>query len=203
MKVIGIVGGIGSGKSLICEYIKNNYNACFINADGIGHQVLEKNTDVYNQVFERYGKQILNADGSINRKALGDIVFSASEDLKWLNSVSHPYIKSKIIKKIEEYKEKKSCDLIILEAAILIEAGWGQLADYIILVKCKEDIRVERLINSRSITEQKAKTIISKQSTDIQLERFSDEIIDNSLDKNNSYKQIDIIIKKILEDHNE
>lgn len=203
MKVIGIIGGIGSGKTQVAEYITNNFKAYLINADKIGHEALEKNTEVYKEILSRYGKSVLDADGGINRKLLGEIVFSSSEDLMWLNSLTHPYIKNRIIKEIEEYKSNKDYELIILEAAILIEAGWKDLADYIILVKCSEHKKIERLIQSRGVSEEKVKKIISKQSTDVELEKYSDYTIDNSLNIQDLFTQTHLTIEKILEDKNE
>ena len=92
MKVLGITGGIGSGKTLVLNILKENYNAEIIEADRLGHELMEPGRAVYNNVVSYFGRDILGKDDTIDRKKLGDIVFADKDKLRKLNGLSHPVV---------------------------------------------------------------------------------------------------------------
>lgn len=203
MKVIGVIGGIGSGKSEITNYISKNFRAYVIIADQIGHEVLKKDSIAFQAIVNHYGREILDTKGNINRKALGDIVFNDKNELNWLNNITHPLIYDKVIGKINEVKKSQLFDIIIFEAAIMVEANWLELVDFVWLVTCAEEIRIERLIKSRNLSENKIKNIISNQQNDNELKKIADLVIDNSNDRELTFHHVHIETLKVLEAKNE
>jgi len=142
--LIGITGGIASGKSTILKYL-NEKGYSTINADKLGHKVLEKENSGYQKLLDTFGNEILNPNGSINRQQLGKIVFGNSEKLKTLNDISHPAI-ANMIK--EEFKKSVlvSVDgIVFLEAALLIETNWYKFCGQTWVVLLDSSIASKRL----------------------------------------------------------
>lgn len=147
MKVLGIVGGVASGKSHVTKAFAS-LGAQVIDADQIGHAVL-KDPDVKNQLVKRWGNQILDLQGEISRPAVGALVFGDSSDAKqnrqFLESLSHPRIRSEINRQLERLREE-NCPLVILDAALLIETGLIKLCDMVLFVEVSEPIRQQRAL---------------------------------------------------------
>lgn len=189
--VIGLTGGIGCGKTMVLEHLKTEYNAFVIEADKIGHQVMEFNAKGYDMVVKAFGNEIVNNEGStpyINRKILGQIVFNDKEKLKLLNSITHPLIHQEIEKLILDCNKQ----LIIIEAAILLETSLKNLCNTLWYVYADENIRLERLQKYRNIDKEKALQIMKNQWSDKDFRSACQVIIDNSFDKENTYDQIKI-----------
>ena len=189
--VIGLTGGIGCGKTMILDYLKTEYNSFVIEADKIGHTILEYNTEGYNQVVKAFGDTIVNYDGEnpyIDRKILGSIVFSDKEKLKLLNNITHPLIH----KEIENLITKCNNQLIIIEAALLLDTSLRTLCDVLWYVYADKNIRLERLQQYRNIDNAKALQIMDNQPADKEFRDECQVIIDNSFDKENTYEQIKI-----------
>ena len=106
MKVLGITGGIGSGKTLVLNILKENYNAEIIEADRLGHELMEPGRAVYNNVVSYFGRDILGKDDTIDRKKLGGIVFADKDKLRKLNELSHPVIRDEILRIIDEGRNR-------------------------------------------------------------------------------------------------
>ena len=189
--VIGLTGGIGCGKTMVLEHLKTEYNSFVIEADKIGHKILDYGTQGYDNVIEAFGKDIVNYQGKtpyIDRKILGSIVFSDKAKLELLNSITHPLIHKEIEGLIDE------CDkhLIIIEAALLLDTSLRTLCDVLWYVYADENIRLERLQQYRNIDNAKALQIMSNQPSDEEFRDVCQVIIDNSYDKENTYEQIKI-----------
>lgn len=199
MKVIGIIGGVGTGKSEIIKYIAKNFNVAIIKADEIGHQVLLKDSPAYVEIVQHFGKDILDHNNDIDRKALGSIVFKDKVALEWLNKTTHPLIYKKVIDKMNEVKSSKMFDIIIFEAAIMVEAHWLNLVDYVWLITCSEEVRIERLMRSRNMSIEKIKNIIESQQKDSYLKSFANVVIDNSFKKEQTFKKVYLETLKVLE----
>lgn len=189
--VIGLTGGIGCGKTMVLEHLKTEYNAFVIEADKIGHQVMEFNAKGYDMVVKAFGNEIVNNEGStpyIDRKILGQIVFNDKEKLKLLNSITHPLIHQEIEKLILDCNKQ----LIIIEAAILLETSLRALCNTLWYVYADENIRLERLHKYRNIDKEKALQVMKNQWSDKDFRSDCQVIIDNSFDKENTYDQIKI-----------
>jgi dephospho-CoA kinase len=197
MKLIGLTGNIASGKSKISEYLKSK-GFKIIDADSIGKSVLSFN-NIKNKLVRTFGKDILENDGSINRRELGKIVFSSKENLKKLNRITLPVLTKLIKKKINELKRKK-VKYAILDAAILIEANWHKLVDKVWVVYTDPEIQLERLIKRENYSIEEAKNRINAQLSIEEKLKYADKIINNSYDWERTKEQIDNILKEIFKD---
>lgn len=190
MKIIGIIGGCGSGKSEISNLLKNKFNAYIINADKVAHDIFKRNNIVTEKVVKSFGKNILDDNGNINRKRLGTIVFSDKEKLKLLTDITHPYINDTIINTIDELKKNNTYNLIVLEITAVNKGEIHSIINEYWYVYCDMDIRLERLLKYRNIPTSSANKIISNQPTDSEFRKYADIVIDNSNTLECTYKQI-------------
>ena len=159
MKIIGITGGVGAGKSTVLDHLEKQYNACVLQADKIGHLVMEPGGICYGQVIALFGKQIIKNDKTIDRKMVSDVVFAHEEMRQKLDDIIHPAVKSYILDKIEEQK-KAGCTLMIVEAALLLEDHYDAFCDKVWYIHTDQEIRIERLMSSRGYTREKAENIM-------------------------------------------
>jgi len=127
MKVIGLTGGIGSGKSTVSGFLKE-LGAAVIDADEVGHEALKPGTEAWREAVVAFGREILDPEGSIDRKKLGEIVFADPKALARLNQIAHPRISAMVKAQIEEYRRRGE-KVVVLEAPLLLEAGRPSLAD--------------------------------------------------------------------------
>lgn len=189
--VIGITGGVGSGKSTILEFMKERYNASVYIADAIGHKVMQMGNDAYLSIVETFGADILKDDLDIDRVKLGVIVFENEEKLKMLNAIIHPEVKKYIINGILEEYNKDGQKLFIVETAILYEVGYQNMCTetwYIHVDKCE---RMKRLMASRGYSVNKCESIISNQLSDEEFIEKCDFVINNGNDLNITKNQIE------------
>jgi dephospho-CoA kinase len=160
MKIIGLTGGIGSGKSEIAAYLKQ-LGAAVIDADKVGHDIFNRGTPCWQKVVETFGREILDSEGNINRKSLAKIVFQNPQAIKKLNSITHPVILDEIKSRLLKF-ESEGFDTAVVEAALLIEAGWAPSMNEIWLALAPEEIILERLIK-RGLSEEDARARIASQ----------------------------------------
>ncbi|MEQ2358356.1 dephospho-CoA kinase [Blautia intestinihominis] len=190
MKIIGITGGVGAGKSTVLDHLEKQYNACVLQADKIGHLVMEPGGICYGQVIALFGKQIIKNDKTIDRKMVSDVVFAHEEMRQKLNDIIHPAVKSYILDKIEEQK-KAGCTLMIVEAALLLEDHYDAFCDKVWYIHTDQEIRIERLMSSRGYTREKAENIIARQATEGFFREHADYIIQNNGDLDETWRQIE------------
>lgn len=195
MRLIGLTGNIASGKSKISEYLKSK-GFKIIDADSIGKTVLSIDS-VKNKIIRSFGKNILNEDGSINRRELGRIVFSSKENLKKLNRITLPILTKLVKRKISELKKKK-VKYAVLDAAILIEAGWHKLVDEVWVVYTDSETQLERLIKRENYSVEEAKNRIEAQLNIEEKLKYADKVIDNSYNWDNTKGQIDKILDELF-----
>ncbi len=186
--VIGLIGGIGSGKSVVAKLLEKHYKAHIINADEIGHQVIQKGTPSYKKIIDYFGAEILNTDGTINRKNLGYLVFNNSQNLKKLNEFTHPFMFKEIELIIHQLC---SFQLIVLEAAVMIEAKFYELVDELWFIYSNKDIRIKRLINHRGFSLTEVQSRMKQQYSDEIFQTYADYCIDNSATLEYTLKQIE------------
>ena len=127
MYVIGLTGGIGTGKSAVAQLLAEQ-GAVILNADRVGHEVYARGGPAYDDVIAEFGAEIVAADGSIDRKKLGPIVFSSPEKLARLNAITHPRMKEMMREKLTDAARSRA-EVAVLEAALLFDAGWDDLTD--------------------------------------------------------------------------
>jgi len=127
MKVIGLTGGIGSGKSTVSQFLAE-LGAVILDADRVGHEAFKPDTDVWREVVAAFGRQILTTNGDVDREKLGETVFANPESLLRLNQIMHPRIYEMVKARLEEYR-RQGVSVVVLEAPLLIEAGWSSVVD--------------------------------------------------------------------------
>ena len=189
MLVLGLTGNIGCGKSSVSTIFMEN-NIKVVDADIVARQIFD-DKNLLNEVFSTFGKSIRNQDGSLNRRALGNIVFNDDEKLILLNNLTHPKIKQKILSKVEEYKNQGE-KIVVIDAALLIEDDYIPYIQKLILITCRKEIQINRIIARDNCTKEEAISRINSQMSQEEKVKFADYIIDNS----NSFDELQ---KKVLE----
>lgn len=179
MKIIGITGGVGCGKSTVLSYLKEEFSAKIYEADKIAHLLQEPGNICYQKIVDAFGEEILNADGTINRPALGQIVFAEPEKLVLLNEIVHPEVKQYVISKIEEERHAGT-EFFVLEAALLLEDGYDKVCDEIWYIFTEESRRRERLKASRGYSDEKIDAVMAAQMSEEEFRRRCRRTIDNS-----------------------
>ena len=200
MKILGITGGVGSGKSRILYELKEDYGAYVIEADKLAHELMEPGRSIYNKIIEEFGKEILLNEPpyAIDREKLGGIVFNDGDKLGLLNSISHPLVKEDILRQIDEARDKGDVKLFVIEAALLIEDGYKDICDEIWYVWVDREERIRRLIAQRGYTREKCISIFDSQSPDEYYKKYADFTINNQKNYENSSKQLKLRLNKFL-----
>ena len=192
MKVLGITGGIGAGKSTVLAYLSKKYRARVIQADQAAHVLEQPGQECYHRIVETFGKEILSAGGEIDRRLLGNIVFSDKRSLEELNDIVHPAVREYIIQEIRQERLAGTAPFIVLEAALLIEEHYDEICDELWYVRTGEEIRRKRLMASRGYTAEKAGEIMRNQLSDALFLKHCQFVVDNNSDFiENTYGQID------------
>lgn len=195
--IIGITGGVGSGKSTVLKYLENRYKACIIEADMVAKEIMEPGHIVYDRVVGAFPGLIVDKQGNIDRPNLASIVFNDEEKLKLLNSIVHPGVKEEIKGQINAIKAVDSEKIVVIEAALLIEDGYKAICDEIWYIYCEREERIKRLIASRGYSREKAIEIMNNQLSDEEFKRNTDEFIDNTSSEEWTHEQIDTLLGKI------
>ena len=186
--LVGLTGGIASGKSTVIRYLRDN-GYSIIDADKLGHRVLEPGTHGYKKVVETFGKGILHPEGTVNRPALGKIVFLDPQKLKRLNEISHPIIADMIQKEYEKLVSDCVRKIVFLEAAILIEANWHKVCQHIWVVTLDPEIAMLRLQERDGLNKTEAQARIESQLSPDDRLAYADVVLKND------GSQEDLIIK--------
>lgn len=189
MLIIGLTGNIGCGKSSLSKIFMDK-GIDVVDADIVSRQIFE-DEELLQTVFEKFGPSIKNNDGSLNRKALGNIVFNDDEKLIELNNITHPRIKEKIFNQIRNIEEQGK-PIVILDGALLVETGYLDDIDKLIVVTCDEEIQIERIKKRDNCTKLEALSRIKSQMSQVEKVKYADYTIDNSDTieelKNKAYK---------------
>lgn len=196
MKVIGLTGGIGAGKSTVLSYLENTWSAYTIQADQVGHLVMEPGERCYEKVIALFGKKIIKNDKTIDRKMISDVVFCNEEMRQKLNRLLHPAIKEYILETLET-ERKAGRRLFVVEAALLLEDHYDVFCDRIWYVYTEKEIRIKRLMESRGYSRQKAESIIASQASDSVFRQKADYIIENNENLEETYLQIEEGIREL------
>ncbi len=189
--IIGVTGGVGSGKSKIVDYIEEAYNAITFKADIIGHKVMEKGSFCHEQIIREFGRGILDGEGGIDRNKLSAIVFNNEEKLGLMNGIIHPAVENYIINQILDEYNKYGHRLFVIEAALLIEAGYKKICTQLWYVYSDKKLRINRLENSRGYSYEKCLSIMSNQLSEEEFRKNCDCVINNGKDFNNTKNQIE------------
>jgi len=176
--VIGLTGGIASGKSTVSAKLKE-LGAAVIDADLLARDVVRKGEIAYNKIVQCFGADILLPNGDINRKKLGNIVFSDKEKLALLNSITHPEIINRMKERIQELKAE-GAKVIVVDAAILIEMGLHKYVDSVWVLSVDRETQLKRLVERDKFNYREAENRVNSQFTDEVRKKYADVVIDNS-----------------------
>ena len=180
MKVIGLTGGIGSGKSTVSQFLAE-LGAVILNADAVGHEAFKPDTEIWHKVVAAFGRQVLTPTGNIDRKKLGEIVFGNPESLSRLNQVMHPWMYDRVKAKLEEYR-RQGTRVVVLEAPLLLEAGWTPLVDEVWVTTAPEATILKRLEERNGMSQAESLTRIHSQLSSRKRIKHADVVINTDCD---------------------
>ncbi len=192
--VLGITGGSGSGKSQVCKLLAS-MGAHIIDADEIGHEVTAR-SDVLREIEVAFGPEVIKDDGTLNRKALGEMVFSSKEALETLNVITH----KKIYDEIELQLKEAGSDIVAIDAAVLKQTRLKDLCSFVIAVVAPINQRVQRIMQRDGLNEQRALDRINSQPTDAQYAHGVDFVILNNGNVENLNRRVIEIFETIRDE---
>jgi len=177
MLVVGLTGGIATGKSTVARFL-SQYGAAVIDADEISREIIVPETRVFKEIVNQFGSEILSQDGTIDRTKLGRIVFSDLAKLKILNEITHPPVIKIIKSKLKEFKKRQDQKIVVIDVPLLIEAGLRPLVDFLVVVTAQEKTQIKRL-QERGLTLSEAKKRIKAQMPLSEKAKLADYVIEN------------------------
>ena len=192
MKIIGITGGIGGGKSSILNFISSHYIAEIYYTDEIARELELPGTIVYDRLVSIFGEDILenDFDHSIDKKKFAQVLYSNKSNLDKANMIIHPAVENYLIEKMRAAVKMHETELFFIEAALLIENGYNDIVDEMWYIYADNDTRIKRLMEDRGYTKKKAISIMESQLSDKDFRDNSDVIIDNSGDLKTACDQV-------------
>lgn len=194
MKVIGITGTSGVGKTTVCEILNKKFNAFIIDADEVARELSKKGNMYLQAIAEYFGEDILDINGNLKRKELACIIYNNKEKREALNSITFKFVVEEIKRRIDLAKESK---LIVIDAALLFESKLNENCDIVLGIIADETQKVERICTRDNITEEMAKKRIAVQIQEEELLQKADYIIKNKGDIHVLEKDITILYGKI------
>lgn len=198
MRILGITGGIGTGKSTVLHLLEQEYQAYIVETDKLAHELMMPGNTTYKKIIEYFGTDILSEDGSIDRGKLGSIVFRDERELEELNHIVHPAVKQYILEDIRRKKAEGQVAIYVIEAALLIEDGYKEICDELWYIYVQKEERIRRLINGRGGIREKWESIIANQSSEEFYKKYCDIIVENGESVQNTADIIrDLLCKTI------
>lgn len=198
--VVGLTGPIGSGKSVVAQiFLNNDYK--LIDADKVAREVVEKGSPVLEKLALEFGCDVINQDGTLNRRLLADRAFSTKEGTDRLNSITHPAIVDLVKKKIAQYEEN-GVERIIYDAPLLFESNTNKLCDCIVSVIAPKEVRIQRVIERDSVTEADVRKRISAQHDESYYTEKSNYVIYNNSTLKELRRRTQSIVRALREVEN-
>ena len=195
MRVIGVTGGVGAGKSTVLGILEKDFDAYVIQADLLGHVLMEPGEECYDAVIALFGKEIIKKDKTIDRRQVSDVVFSHPELLEKLNQIIHPAVKQYIREQLA-VKRQQGQKICVVEAALLLEDHYQEFCDTIWYIHTDEEIRIRRLMENRGYTREKSVSIIASQAPETFFRENADYVVVNNGDFAQTRRQIEEGIRK-------
>lgn len=190
MKVIGLTGGIASGKSTVSNLLRKQYGAVVLDADEAAHETAEPGGPLWDAFVSRYGKErVLRADGTLNREAIAEIVFHDAAERIWMDGASHPLIKQRMLERLDECKTAGK-QLVVLDVPLLFEAGWEKIPDEIWVVYVDRQTQLKRLMHRNKLSETLARERIASQMPMEEKRLRGDVVIDNNGTRKETIAQV-------------
>lgn len=187
-RIIGLTGGIATGKTTVSRYLADTYRLPILDADIYARDAVKPGSVILEQIFARYGKGVQNSDGTLKRQELGNIIFNNLEEKQWLESLIHPYVRTCFQSQIQKLYQ----DTIVLVVPLLFEAKMTDLVTEIWVVYCSNEEQIKRLTERDKLTLAQAKARIANQFPLEDKMAAADVVLDNSDSLGNLYQQIDV-----------
>ena len=188
MLLVGLTGGIGSGKSTVARLLAGR-GAVVIDADDLARQAVAPDTDGFERVVQAFGRDILTPDGDLDRRRLGEVVFDHVDRRRELEAIIHPEVARLFMEAVEPYRTTE--DVVIYSIPLLVERGMVDAFDVIVVVVADEDRRVERVVRDRGLDRDEVRARIAAQVTDAERSRVADVLLDNDGEPGELEVQVD------------
>ncbi|MEO1376058.1 MAG: dephospho-CoA kinase [Cyanobacteria bacterium J06635_10] len=189
-RIIGLTGGIATGKTTVANYLANAYNLTILDADIYAREAVAVNSPLLKQIVKRYGENILLTDGSLNRQKLGEIIFNQQEERLWVDNLIHPYVGDRLYVGIKE----TPVETLVVVVPLLFEAGMTDLVTEVWVVSCSQKQQLERLMNRNQLTLEQAQARISSQMPLSKKIQKADIVLDNSSNVEELLQKVDVAI---------
>lgn len=196
MRIIGITGGVGSGKSEVLGYLKERWGAEVLALDEVSRRLLDRDEAGYMKTVELFGEEILKEDGTIDRPAVAKLVFADKALREALNGIIHPLVKEEALLRIADARER-DVRLFVIEAALLIEGKYDAICDEMWYIHADAAVRAERLRRSRGYDDSRIRGVMAGQLSEAEFYAHCGQVIENSGDFSETKRQIDRLIQKI------
>ena len=190
MKVIGITGGVGSGKSALLHAIQEEFNCSILLADDIANFLKEPGQRCYEPLIKLLGREVLDEAGFLDKSKMSEAIFGDSALLVGVNQIVHPAVKQYIWECIQKERVLEQVDYVFVEAALFIEAGYRDMVDSLWYIFAREEVRVDRLVSGRGYTHAKIRSIMMKQLQEEAFRAAADVVIDNSDSMEHAMEQV-------------
>jgi dephospho-CoA kinase len=210
-RILGICGGIGSGKSSVCTLLVEKLGCVsHLDADKLAHSIYDRGSAALQEIASEFGRQILTDEGEINRPALGSIVFGDPSKMKTLERIVWPHVKQKVLDEINRIRttseDSEGDGTIVVEAAMLLDAGWYDFMDGVWVIRVDRDVALDRLISQRGLTSEEAEKRMRAQSSrrGMTKEALEQEVeagvVTRVVDNNDSLDELTGALREALDD---
>ncbi|MGF1986469.1 MAG: dephospho-CoA kinase [Nostoc sp. ZfuVER08] len=190
-RIIGLTGGIATGKTTVTNYLASTYNLPILDADIYAREAVSLGSPVLDAIAKRYGQEILLADGNLHRQKLGEIIFNREDERNWLESLIHPYVRDRFVEAIIQ----SSSEILVLVVPLLFEAGMTDLVTEIWVVHCSQEQQLQRLMQRNHLNQQQAQVRINSQLSLAEKVARANIVLDNSSSLEILLKQVDMAVK--------
>ena len=196
MRVIGLTGGIASGKSTVSNTLRDDYGAVILDADVAAREIAEPGAPLWTAFVARYGEErVLLPDGTLDRGAIGEIVFHNETERIWMDSAAHPLIKRRLMERLDECRAAGEA-LVVLDVPLLFEAGWEDIPDEVWVVSVDGETQLRRLIERNALPEKLARERIASQMPLEEKVRRADVVIDNNGTREATVEQVKAALER-------
>ena len=192
MVIVGITGGIGSGKGLATEFFRSR-GAVIIDADEIAHELTRPRLPVLADIADAFGQGIVREDGSLDRGQLGRVVFDDPQALARLNAITHPAIRGEIERRLDRFTQEKRTHVVCIVAPLLLEAGYRESVDRLLVVVADEEERVGRVMARNGLTEEEVKKRMAAQMPPAEQTSEADWVVDTTMGQEDACRQLEAI----------
>lgn len=192
--VIGLTGGIASGKTTVANLFNEHFDIDIVDADVVAREVVEVGTPGLAAIVDKFGQQILDKQGSLNRSALREVIFSSPEDKEWLNGLLHPMIRQMMIKQLED----TSSPYALLVVPLMVENNLQSLVNRLLVVDVEKETQIKRTMARDDVSRSQVESILSSQASRQDRLACADDVIKNNTENEKLLPQITELHKKYL-----